>query len=89
MKKQITNISVHQSSLVLALLQTLISLIIIIIPVFIYDLFHKKWGLGITELIVMPILYFIFTYIVLAVTFFCYNFIAKYKGGIEIEVTEK
>ncbi len=89
MKKQITNISIHQSSLILALLQTIISFIFIAIPVFIIDLVHKKWGLGITELIVLPILYFVFTYIVLAVTFFFYNFIAKHRGGIEIEVTEK
>jgi hypothetical protein len=88
MKKQITRISVHQTSLVFALLQTLISFLFIGIPVFVYDSFHQQIGLGIVELIFIPILYFFFTYIALAIAFFFYNYIVKYTGGAEVEVSE-
>lgn len=88
MKKQVTNISVHQSSKVLAILQTLITFIFLGIPIFVYDSVHHHIGLGLAELILIPIAYLIFTYIALVISFFFYNYIVKYTGGIEIEISE-
>ena len=88
MKKQVTHISVHQTSKVLALFQTFISFIFIALPVFIYDMIHHLYGLGLTELIVVPLLYLVFTYIVMTIALLCYNFIVKYTGGIEVQITE-
>jgi len=86
MKKQITKISVHQSSKVLALLYFVLSAIICI-PIGFFGILNGK-GEGAIAFFLLPFLYGIATYITFAIICWLYNKIASYFGGIEIGVEE-
>jgi hypothetical protein len=88
MKKQITHISVHQSSTVIALMYAVLSSIMIPIGAIIFLMGGKdKWS-GLV-FIFLPIFYAVFGYIFLALFFCIYNLIAKFVGGVEFTVADQ
>jgi len=84
--KEIKRVRVHQSSLVLATMAMLISLIFVV-PFVLWTMFFTEAKPRLDSLIflLLPLLYFVFTYIVYALAFFFYNLAAKLVGGIEVE----
>lgn len=88
MKKQIERLSPHQNGKVLAVLMAVSSIFLFLPFILIVGLATPKgMGPGIGMLIAMPIFYFIFTYLWVALTCWIYNHMFKHVGGIEYEVT--
>lgn len=87
MRKQISRISVHQSSKVYALLVFLL-LALIFIPVGLIALYQGDRQTAFVSF-GLPFAYLIISYIMVAVLSFLYNIIAKYFGGVEFELTDK
>jgi len=96
MKLQIKHLSVHQNGKVIGIVISLFSL-----PFFLFSLLAflasnanqnaepSSSAFGAGFFIVGPIIYFVITYIVVAVICYLYNFIQKYVGGIEYEADSK
>jgi uncharacterized Tic20 family protein len=89
MKKQITHISVVQTSKVVAIFYALFSLIYTIVGIFLV-------GLGSSEMKIMGMVYVFMPVIMLTVGFlvmmlccWLYNVVANWVGGVEITVEEK
>ncbi len=89
MKKQITHISVVQTSKVLALLYTLISLIytFVGIPMAIFGS-GKVRLVGIVY-IFMPVVMLVIGFVMLLLCCWLYNVVANWVGGIEVTVEDK
>jgi hypothetical protein len=87
MKKQIKKISIHQTSKVVAIIYLIISAIIYI-PMGIIILAQAPHELSWIGFIFAPIFLCIFAYIINAIIFWIYNFIAKRTGGIEFSVQD-
>lgn len=88
MKKQVSHISVHQSSKVMAALLIVIMTIFAIIPAGLYALANGETSTGLFFLIVGPIVYGILFYIFHAITYWLYNFVARHLGGVEFELKD-
>jgi hypothetical protein len=89
MKKRISRISVHRTSLVLALVYAVLALIFmpfILAAVLTGEGEHKV--LAAIFVLVDPVLFGLCVYAVAAVSCFLYNLVAKYTGGIEVSVTD-
>jgi len=89
MKKQITKISPHQSSKVIAILYT-----IIFIPIGLLGLIaalfagpSKSWTAFIF-LIISPVLYGALAYLCHGLFCLLYNFLVRWVGGFEFETTD-
>jgi hypothetical protein len=87
MKKQITHVSVHQSSKVFALLYFIIAALFAI-PMGILTVMRHEYS-DAWVWVAIPFIYMILTYIVMAILFFLYNRVAAYFGGVEYETVEK
>lgn len=85
MKKQITHISIHQSSKVLSVFAVLIMTIFAIIPFALYAFIKGSVLLGLMALFLAPIFYGVLFYLLYTISFWFYNFIAKHLGGIEFQ----
>ncbi|NGX42972.1 MAG: hypothetical protein K940chlam7_01262 [Chlamydiae bacterium] len=86
MKKQVSKISIHQSSKVIAILYFILSAIVAI-PLGIYILlFHEVAGALCVFL--APFIYLIFFYILFAIFSWLYNLVASSFGGLEFTVTD-
>jgi hypothetical protein len=89
MKKQITRISVVQTSKVVALLYAIMSLLYTIIGVFMVVFgSHKVKMLGMVY-VFMPILMLALGFLLTLLGCWLYNVVAKWVGGIEFTVEEK
>lgn len=84
MRKQVTRISVHQTSKVIASVYVLF-VIIFAIPVGIYSLVKGDIFVGLSTILLTPILYWLLFYISHVIGCLFYNFIAKQMGGIEFD----
>ncbi len=89
MKKRISRFSVHQTSLVFALVYAVLALIFVpfvLVAVVAGEPKHKI--LSVVLALSFPFLYGLCGYVVVAVSCLLYNLIAKYTGGIEVSVTD-
>jgi hypothetical protein len=94
MKKQITRMSPHQNAKVFAVLMALSSLIFVI-PVFLAfsvmpmpaDQNGHHAGPPALMFLLFPLAYLVMGYIMTAIGCALYNFVSRYIGGIEFEVS--
>ena len=86
MKKQITNISIHQSGKVIAIMYFVFAAVFCI-PSGLY-IFFSTGAAESLLLILAPFLYALFGYITFAIFAFVYNLVASSFGGIEFSVSE-
>lgn len=89
MKKEITAISIHQTSKVVASVFALLVAVFVSLPFAIFSFMQGDIALGLTTLILLPFIYWIIFYIVHAICFAFYNFVAKHLGGMQFEVKEE
>lgn len=89
MKKQITHISVVQTSKVVALLYAVVSLIYTIIGVFMVAFGSKGIKAMGLVYVFMPIIMMIIGFLMMLLFCWLYNVIAKRVGGIEVTVEDK
>jgi len=95
--KRIVSFSPHKTALTVATIFALISMLFLIpmiigfssMPTTDHEGNPISFGPPIGFFIAMPFLYFIFTYIFTIIGTFIYNKIAKYTGGIEVEVVDE
>jgi hypothetical protein len=88
MKKRLTHVAPLQLGITLAILNAVISLIIV--PFFLLAaLFGPKGGImGVGFAIIFPIIYAIAGFIGGVIMAFVYNLVAKWTGGVEFTTTE-
>jgi hypothetical protein len=86
MKQQVSRLSPHQNGKVIAALMT-ISSMVFLVPMMLIMSFVVPAGSRppMFMVIVMPVFYFVFGYIMVAVGCAAYNFLFQYVGGIEFE----
>ena len=89
MKKQITRISVLQTSKVVALFYALISLIYTIIGIFMIALASGPMKFIGMIYVVMPIFMLTVGFLMMLLCCWLYNIVAKWVGGVEVTVEEK
>jgi len=87
MKKQITRISIHQTSKVLAMLYVTIGVIFVPVGVVIILINPNNLSVGLLY-IMLPFIYGILGYPFAAFMCWAYNFIAKNFGGVEFMVSD-
>lgn len=87
MKKQITNVSIFQSSKVMACFYFLLTAIIMIPMAVLAALGHHDSQVW--TWLVLPFVYLIVTYILSIIMFWIYNGMAKLTGGLEITLEDK
>ncbi len=89
MTKQITHISVFQTSKVIAVLYALISVLytLIGIPMFIFS--HGPLRVAALLYIFMPVIMLVFGFLFMALFCWLYNVVAKWVGGVEVTVQDK
>lgn len=85
MKKQISHISLHQTSLTMAVWYFIIALLFAI-PMGLYGLYRHEEAAWAWFLI--PFFYLVLTYLLSAILFWLYNIVAKYVGGIEFNLND-
>jgi hypothetical protein len=85
MKKQIVHLSVHQTSKVIAALQTVLITIFFILPIALGYLFQGHIMGALSTLIVFPLVIWLFMYIGYVIICWFYNLIIPWTGGIELE----
>ncbi len=102
MKRQISSVSIHKTSLTVAFTYVLVALvslvILMIVPTILSSLltlsaptfFGINWGvlmiLGLAVL--LPVIGGVFVYISTALVLWVYNMVSKWTGGIEINFTD-
>jgi len=87
MKKQITRISILQSSKIIVALYVLMGFIYTLIGVPILIFGGKEMQIMGIIYAAMPIVMAIFGFIFFAIFSLIYNLLAKWLGGVEVEVT--
>jgi len=88
MKQQIARFSPHQNGKVLGVL-TAVSSLVFFVPFFVFFAAVAPAGQRppLFMMLMMPILYLVLGYIMVAIGCAVYNFMFKYIGGIEFEST--
>lgn len=94
MKKQITHISVHQTSKVFSIIYFLVALIIGLLAGVYFLVSGELMGVSsvfgyIGGVFLAAFLYLIITYILFAISLWFYNFVARSFGGIEFNLEDK
>jgi len=86
MRKQIVNLSIHQSSKVLAILNFLIVFLYVIpLSLFFYFTSGDPSSFG---FLFLPFITLIMSYIGYVIVLWLYNFVAGSFGGIEVELSD-
>lgn len=97
MMKSITYVNPHKTALTVSLVFA-VSSMIFLIPMGILSSFAPPVedngapfgrGFPIMLMLIMPFFYFVFGYIFTAISCWLYNQVAKYTGGIRLELSEK
>lgn len=84
MRRQIVNVSVHQTSKVIAILYFIITIFFIIpFSIFFYMTSEDPSYFG---FLIMPFIYLILSYLVSIIFCWLYNIVARGFGGIEFEL---
>ncbi len=86
MKKQITHLSVHQTSKVIAAMYAAILTVLVVLPIVIHLIFLGDYLPAILGLIFSPLIYWLILYIGHVIGCWFYNIVAKRFGGIEFEM---
>lgn len=90
MKKQIERLSPHQNGKVVAVLMAVSSLVFLAPLMLLAAAFSPKGaGPGIGMLIIMPVFYLVFGYIMVAASCWVYNKMVRHVGGFEYETASK
>jgi len=89
MKKQITHISVLQTSKVVALMYALMSLLYTVIGLFMVAFCSGPLRVAGFLYIFMPIIMVTFGFLFMMLFCWLYNVVAGWVGGIEVNVEEK
>jgi hypothetical protein len=87
MKTQIQRFSPHQNAKVFAILMAVSSLVFVL-PFMLISMMTAPEGVNAMPLfmvVVFPVIYLIFGYLMVAVSCWFYNVMFKYVGGIEFE----
>ena len=86
MKQQVVRFSPHQNGKVMAVLMTIFSLIFIV-PFVLFGALFGAGGAGASlwMIVVMPIVYLVFTYVTFAIGCAVYNALVPLIGGFEYE----
>lgn len=85
MKVQVEKFSVHQNAKVFAVLMALSSLVMVIPFMLIVSMGAPEGAFPLFMLIVFPLMYLVFGYVMIAIGCWLYNWIAKRMGGLEYE----
>ncbi|QDP00718.1 hypothetical protein [Thalassotalea sp. PS06] len=93
MKKRVTRLSIHQNALMAGILMA-VAFLPFLIPVMLLSFMAPEVANQDPDmqqfsgwtLLVVPIIYFIFTYISTAIMCFFYNLLAPMIGGFEVEI---
>lgn len=88
MKKQITHISVHQTSKVISAMHTAMLSVLFVLPTVLGHLFNGMILAGILILIFAPFLLWLLMYIGYVIACWFYNAVIPWTGGIEIDVKD-
>lgn len=88
MRKQITHISIHQTSKVIAAMHAAMISVLFVLPTVLSHLFHGKIISGLLILILVPFFIWLFMYIGYVIACWFYNLVVRWMGGIEIEVKD-
>ena len=83
MKQRIARISVHQTSLVMAVLYLIIGLIMVPF-IFLASLMDPDTAFPFWTMLIIPIVYAVIGYISVAIVALVYNFLASLTGGVEV-----
>ena len=86
MKKQISRISIHQTSKVISLIYFVVSAVVCI-PVGIFGLISTG-NMESLFMVIVPVVYLVAGYIMIAVVSWVYNLIAASFGGIELTLQD-
>ncbi len=86
MKTRIEKFSVHQNGKVFAVLMA-VSCLVFVVPFLLIATFTGPQGSGFPMLMIImfPVLYLVFGYLMVAAGCWVYNIVVKYTGGIEFE----
>lgn len=87
MKIQITNISVHQTSKIIAMLYAAFMLLLVPVGLILLVVGGDQRFLGVFFL-VAPLIYGVMAYLMFGLTLLIYNFLAARFGGIEYSTTQ-
>jgi len=85
MKQQVARLSPHQNAKVMAVLSAVVSLIVFLPFAFLGSLFGAGPRGSLWFFILMPVAYFVFTYIMFAIGCALYNVLVPVIGGFEYE----
>jgi hypothetical protein len=89
MKQQVSRLSPHQNGKVFAILMAISSLVFLI-PAMLIMASTMPGGAGPTwlMLLLMPVLYLVIGYVMVALSCLAYNALVPFIGGIEFEVRD-
>lgn len=90
MKQQVSRLSPHQNGKVFAILMAISSLVFLI-PAMLIMAGTMPGGAGPTwlMLLLMPVLYLVIGYVMVALSCLAYNALVPFIGGIEFEVRDQ
>ena len=86
MRRQVVRLSVHQTSKVLAVLYFVMGVVLMPFLLLASRAAPDGRGMGLGFALVMPVVYALFGYVFVAITCAAYNLVARYTGGIEVDV---
>lgn len=87
MLKQITKISIHQSSKIIAIINFLLAFIFVV-PLSLFLAYENK-SASFFGFLILPFVNLIVSYITCAILFWLYNIVASSFGGIQFHIDEK
>lgn len=93
--KSITYVAPHKTALTIAIVFALSSLLFII-PMMMFSFMpatdHNgntiNSGVPVVMMMIMPVFYFIFGYLFTGLSALIYNKVARFTGGVKVEITE-
>jgi CBS domain containing-hemolysin-like protein len=86
MKTRIQRFSPHQNAKVFAVLMAVVSFILLVpLMLFFSTIAPDKYSFSIVSVLVVPIVYLVFSYISVVIWCWLYNLLAKFTGGIEFD----
>ncbi|TLU61681.1 hypothetical protein FE810_14335 [Thalassotalea litorea] len=93
MKRRITRLSIHQNALMAGILMATAMLPFLIPMILLSNMApevanqsHAMPGFSGWALLILPLIYFVFTYISAAIMCFIYNLLSPMIGGFEVEI---
>ncbi len=84
MKKQITHISIHQTSKIIAAAHAILTVLFFVLPAALGFLFQGHIISALSMLVLSPFIIWLLFYVGYVVVFWLYNLLIPYTGGIEL-----